>query len=84
MTAHDPALEVLAGALDDARSTTVEMVMADKFVTCYADDDLQKALGAMSEHQLHRIPVVDQDNKIAGSLRRRMWRHALASRNRQP
>jgi CBS domain-containing protein len=42
--------------------------MTRKVITCRADDDLQKALDAMSEHQLRRIPVVDNDNKIVGII----------------
>ena len=42
--------------------------MTRKLVTCRAEDDLQKALDAMSEHQLRRIPVVDKDNKILGII----------------
>ena len=42
--------------------------MTRKLVTCLADDDLQKALGAMAEYQLRRIPVVDHDNKIVGII----------------
>ena len=42
--------------------------MTHKVVTCRADDDLQKALDAMAEHQLRRIPVVDNDNKIVGII----------------
>ena len=52
----------------DAKSTKVEEVMTRKVVTCRAEDDLQKALDAMSEHQLRRIPVVDMDNKILGII----------------
>ncbi|HEY5270168.1 MAG TPA: CBS domain-containing protein, partial [Anaerolineales bacterium] len=39
-----------------------------KVVTCRGEDDLQKALDAMSGHQLRRIPVVDNDNKILGII----------------
>ena len=67
VTDRDLALKVVAGALD-ARSTTVEMVMTPDVVTCHADDDLQKALDAMAEHQLRRIPVVDNDNRIVGII----------------
>ena len=42
--------------------------MTRKVVTCLAEDDLQKALDAMAEHQLRRIPVVDNDNKILGII----------------
>jgi CBS domain-containing protein len=67
VTDRDLALKIVAGALD-GRSTTVEAVMTRKVVTCLADDDLQKALDAMAEHQLRRIPVVDNDNKVVGII----------------
>jgi CBS domain-containing protein len=67
VTDRDLALEIVAEGLD-AKSTKVETVMTRKVVTCLADDDLQKALDAMAEHQLRRIPVVDDDNKILGII----------------
>ena len=67
VTDRDLALKVVAGALD-ARSTTVGTVMTPNVVTCHAEDDLQKALDAMAEHQLRRIPVVDNDNKVVGII----------------
>jgi CBS domain-containing protein len=67
VTDRDLALTIVAGALD-ARSTIVETVMTHKVVTCHADDDLQKALDAMAEHQLRRIPVVDDNNRIVGII----------------
>ena len=67
VTDRDLALEIVAEGRD-AKSTTVEAVMTHKVVTCMADDDLQKALDAMGEHQLRRIPVVDSDNTILGII----------------
>ena len=67
VTDRDLALKIVAEALD-AKATTVEMVMTRKVVTCQVDDDLQRALNAMAEHQLRRIPVVDSDNKIVGII----------------
>ena len=67
VTDRDLALKIVAKELD-AKSTKVEEVMTRKVVTCRAEDDLQKALDAMSEHQLRRIPVVDMDNKILGII----------------
>ena len=61
ITDRDLALKIVADKLE-AASTKVEMVMTRKLVTCYADDDLQKAMDAMSENQLRRIPIVDDDN----------------------
>ena len=67
VTDRDLALKIVAKGLD-AKSTKVETVMTRKVVTCRADDDLQKALDAMAEHQLRRIPVVDVDHKIVGII----------------
>ena len=67
VTDRDLALKIVAGALD-AKSTKVETVMTRKVITCFAADDLQKALDAMAEHQLRRIPVVDDNNRIVGII----------------
>ena len=67
VTDRDLTLKIVAEGRD-AKSTKVEAVMTRKVVTCLAGDDLQKALDAMAEHQLRRIPVVDNDNKILGII----------------
>jgi CBS domain-containing protein len=67
VTDRDLALKIVAEGLD-AKSTKVEAVMTRKVVTCSAEDDLQKAVDAMSENQLRRIPIVDGDNKILGII----------------
>lgn len=67
VTDRDLALKIVAEGLD-AKSTKVGAVMTHKVVTCRADDDLQKALDAMAEHQLRRIPVVDNDDKVVGII----------------
>jgi len=67
VTDRDMTLKIVAGGLD-AKSTKVEAVMTRKVVTCLAGDDLQKALDAMAEHQLRRIPIVDNDYKVVGII----------------
>jgi CBS domain-containing protein len=67
VTDCDLTLKIVAEGLD-AKTTKVEAVMTRKAVTCLAGDDLQKALDAMAEHQLRRIPVVDNDNKLVGII----------------
>lgn len=67
VTDRDLTLKIVAKGLD-AKSTKVEAVMTREVVTCRAEDDLQKALDAMAEHQLRRIPVVDNDNKVVGII----------------
>ena len=67
VTDRDLTLRIVAEGLD-AKSTKVETVMTRKVATCLAEDDLQKALDAMSENQLRRIPIVDDDHKILGII----------------
>ena len=67
VTDRDLTLKITADGLD-AKSTKVGTVMSQDVVTCHAEDDSQKALKAMSKHQLRRIPIVDDDNKILGII----------------
>ena len=67
VTDRDLALKVVAEGRDP-KSTNTEAVMTRKVVTCLAEDDLQKALDAMSGHKLRRIPVVDNNNGIVGII----------------
>jgi len=67
VTDRDLALKIVAEGRD-AKSTKAEEVMTRKVVTCRGEDDVQKALDAMSEHQLRRIPVVDNNNGIVGII----------------
>lgn len=67
ITDRDLAMKVVAQGLD-AKVITVEKVMTQKVITCNADDDVQKAIAAMSENQLRRIPIVDSKNRILGII----------------
>lgn len=67
VTDRDLVMNIVAEGRD-AKSTKVGSVMTRKVVTCRADDDLQKALDAMSSHQLRRIPVVDNNQQILGII----------------
>jgi CBS domain-containing protein len=61
------ALKVVATGRD-SKKTRVEEVMTREMVTCHPDDDLQKALDLMGQHQVRRIPVVDQQGAIVGII----------------
>jgi CBS domain-containing protein len=67
VTDRDLALKVVAGGLDP-RQTLVETVMARNMAICASQDDLQRALDAMSKRQLRRIPVVDEKGRLAGII----------------
>jgi Mg/Co/Ni transporter MgtE len=42
--------------------------MTTGVIACRANDDLQKALNAMEEYQVRRIPVVDDNDQIIGII----------------
>ncbi|MCB0104007.1 MAG: CBS domain-containing protein [Anaerolineales bacterium] len=67
VTDRDLTLRVVAGGLD-AKSTKVESVMTHQIITCRANDDIRKALEAMSANQVRRIPIVNKANKILGII----------------
>ena len=67
VTDRDLALKIVALGRN-SKNRKVESVMTRKVVTCHPEDDVQKALDAMSEHQLRRLPVVDDDNQILGII----------------
>jgi CBS domain-containing protein len=67
VTDRDLALKVVGEGLD-CLNTTVEEVMSRKMVVCKTGDDWQLALDAMARHQLRRIPVVDDQGRIAGII----------------
>lgn len=67
VTDRDLALQIVANG-HDVKSTKVADVMTQKIITCRVDDDIQKAVEAMAEHQLRRIPVVDKAHKIVGII----------------
>jgi CBS domain-containing protein len=67
VTDRDLALKVV-GQGSDPKSVQVEEVMTYKLVTCRPGDDIQRALDMMSENQLRRIPIVNDENKILGII----------------
>ena len=67
VTDRDLALKVVA-VERDPRNTVVADVMTHKIITCRLEDDVQKAVEAMAEHQLRRMPVVDDQGKIVGII----------------
>lgn len=67
ITDRDLVLKVMAAGVNP-KKTKVEAVMTRKVVSCRADDDVEKAIDSMSKHQLRRIIVVDEENKILGII----------------
>lgn len=50
------------------RDLRVEEAMARKLLTCRASDDVQEAQRLMENHQIRRLPVVDNEGELIGIL----------------
>jgi len=67
VTDRDLALRVLGHG--QSGSTQISSVMSSGNLACArAEDDLDKIETLMSEHQVRRVPVVDQNNCIVGMI----------------
>lgn len=67
VTDRDLAIKVVAEGRD-AKNTSVREVMTTGVVTCSADDNVDDALNLMEEHQVRRIPIVDDNGRLAGII----------------
>ena len=67
VTDRDLALKVVAELLDPKR-TRVRDVMTTGVLTCYADDGVERALDLMQQHQVRRIPVLDEKDRLVGII----------------
>jgi len=67
ITDRDLALKVVAQSRN-AQSTTVDQIMSHPVVTCSPDDDCGKVLNLMEQHQLKRIPAVDNSGRVVGMI----------------
>lgn len=65
LTDRDIAIRVVAEGRDP-ESTTVREVASTDLVTVDPQQDLEEALRLMAEHQIRRIPVVEEDGRIVG------------------
>jgi CBS domain-containing protein len=67
ITDRDLALRIVAEGRQPS-STQVHEVMTRGILTCKAGDDLRQALDTMTEHQVRRLPVIDDDQEIIGII----------------
>jgi CBS domain-containing protein len=67
VTDRDLALRVLGKGLP--ASTTISSAMSSGNLACArAEDDLDKVENLMAEHQVRRVPIVDQNNCVVGMI----------------
>jgi len=67
VTDRDLVLKVVAEARDP-KTTRVKEVMTTLVATCRFDDDADKAIELMQQHQVRRIPIVDGDGHLVGII----------------
>ena len=67
ITDRDIAIKVVAEG-KDVGSTTVGQVASRDLVTVDPQQDLDEALRLMAQHQVRRLPVVEEDGRLVGIL----------------
>lgn len=65
VTDRDIAIRVVAEG-KDPQSTTVGEVASTNLVTLDPQQDLDEALRLMAQHQVRRLPVVEEDGRLVG------------------
>ena len=65
LTDRDIAIRVVAEGRDP-ESTTVREVASTDLVTVDPQQDLDEAVRLMAQHQVRRIPVVEEDGRLVG------------------
>jgi CBS domain-containing protein len=65
LTDRDIAIRVVAEG-KDPQTTTVRDVATTRLVTIDPEQDLDEALKLMAQNQVRRLPVVEEDGRLAG------------------
>lgn len=67
VTDRDLALKVVAAGLDP-KNAKVGDVMTTNVVTCGPDANVNEVIELMEEHQIRRIPIVDENEGLVGII----------------
>lgn len=67
VTDRDIVLRVVAES-QDAQATTVGDIASSNLVTIDPQQSVEEAVRLMGEHQVRRLPVVEEDGRLAGVL----------------
>lgn len=80
ITDRDIAIRVVAEGRDP-QSTKVEEIASQNLVTIDPQQELDEALRLMAQHQVRRLPVVEEDGKLVGIVAQAdVARHASPER----
>jgi CBS domain-containing protein len=78
ITDRDIVTRIVARGLDPRRAR-VDECMSDRVFACYEDDLIESCMWLMSRHQVRRIPVVDDRDRVVGVVSQAdLARHAGA------
>jgi len=50
----------------EARQTAVREIMTSELVYCFEDEDVQAAAKLMNDHQIRRLPIVNEQKELVG------------------
>ena len=67
VTDRDIAIRVVAEG-KDPQSTSVREVASKDLVTIDPQQDLDEALRLMAQHQVRRLPVIEEDSRLVGDV----------------
>jgi len=67
LTDRDIAIKVVAEG-KDPQTTKVREIASKDIVTIDPQQDLDEALRLMAQHQVRRLPVVEEDGKVVGII----------------
>ena len=67
VTDRDITIRVVAEGLDP-QSTAIGEIASRELVTIDPQQDLDEALRLMAQHQVRRLPVVEEDGRLVGML----------------
>jgi CBS domain-containing protein len=80
LTDRDIAIRVVAEG-KDVQGTRVTEIASQDLVTIDPQQDLDEALRLMAQHQVRRLPVVEEDGRLVGIVAQAdVARHASAER----
>lgn len=65
VTDRDIAIRVVAEG-KDPNSCKVREAMSEGIYYCFEDSSVEDAARIMAEHQVHRLPIVNQDKRLIG------------------
>lgn len=65
LTDRDVVIRVVA-AKRDPKAVQVGEVMTPNIVYCFEEDTIEKAASLLAEHQIRRLPVLNQERRLVG------------------